>query len=88
MATKDYVYLALIAFAAVVFYLHGYFAGRAAKRNRTRHQAAKASAPMHLPEPVVFTISVDDLNDSRHQPANRLREHEVRSTVQCVFGHN
>lgn len=87
MATKDYVYLALIALAAVVFYLHGYFAGRAVKHRRTPG-SAKGHSPMHLPEPVVFTISVDDLNDSRHQPANRLREHEARPTVQCVFGHN
>ena len=87
MSTKDYVYLALIALSALVFYLHGYYAG-ASRRRHARRFDDESSTPVQLPEPVVFTITVEDLTDSRPHPTNRIHEREPRQTVQCVFGHN
>jgi len=87
MATKDYVYLALIACAAIVFYAHGFYAGLSRRKNSKR-EAKTHSSPVLLPEASIFTITVDDMVDNCPATHNRLHEPEVRPSIQCVFGHN
>jgi hypothetical protein len=86
MTTKDYVYMALIAFSALVFYMHGFYAGRSLRP--ALKSTSRPSGPFPLPIPAVFTVTVDDMVDSAPSAHNRLHEPEVRPSIQCVFGHN
>ena len=82
MATKDYVYLALIALSALVFYLHGYYAGTTQRRRRLGKKNGGSQTSSHVPspapyvEPVIYVaqVELDEVeSDVAHRAARLYR---------------
>ncbi|HXG46018.1 MAG TPA: hypothetical protein VNO52_00205 [Methylomirabilota bacterium] len=89
MTTKDYIYLGLLAFAAVVFYLNGYHAGL--NRSRRLFERVFNDCPempdegSGLPQP--------EGSESRLtliEPEPRRRHHKIvaAASIRAVFGKN
>jgi hypothetical protein len=87
MTAKDYIYLGLLAFSAIIFYLNGYYSGV----NRTRRlfervfidQPAAATEERELPLPEIHARpSVDELQ------GHRGRKITASATIRTMFGKN
>jgi len=86
MAAKDYVYLALIAFSAIVFYLHGWLAG-----TRTRPVREESPVePVTAPELSLFVTTVDAITTERGRVpgSTHSRTRLTETPVHCFFGNN
>lgn len=90
MTTKDYIYLGLLAFAAVVFYLNGYYAGL--NRSRRLFERVFNDCP-EMPDEGSGLPQPEASESSRltfSEPATRHRHHKITAapSIRAVFGKN
>jgi hypothetical protein len=86
MSTKDYIYLGLLTFSAIVFYLHGWYSG-ALERMRRKSERPQ---PSPLPEVSVFVTTVDTITTENGRVPGTVRSRTCLSEapVHCFFGNN
>jgi len=83
MATKDFIYLALIALAGVIFYLRGYHAGFTRGKKMFGWFFNNAEALAALPPPEPPPVPMADLVVLRG-----TRSFFKTSNIRAVFGNN
>jgi hypothetical protein len=83
MATKDFIYLALIALAGVIFYLRGYHAGFTRGKKMFGRFFNNAEALAALPPPEPPPVPMADLVVLRG-----TRSFFKTSNIRAVFGNN
>ena len=83
MDTKDLVYMGLIAFAATIFYWHGYFAALDKPARKAKTQARGSST---YPSMTITKTSTAPQQARQTQPAHVTQTAEP--AVQCFFGNN
>jgi len=89
MTTKDYVYLALIAFSAIVFYLHGYYAAldkHAARKPRARRP--RSASPLSQPTVSVTAVDAGTFQAEQNLRLSRARTGAPTTKIHCFFGNN
>jgi len=82
MATKDYVYLALITLAALVFYLHGYAVGAADRRRKAKASGNRLEAQLSVSQ-----VDLQAAPEPRHVRP-RSEPLKIIDAVHCFFGNN
>ena len=82
MLPKDYIYLALIAFAALVFYLQGYAVGAADRRRKSRTARRRLAPKLHVTQVDLQTAPEPRTVRPRSEPLMLI------NSVHCFFGHN
>ena len=84
MLAKDYVYLALIAFSAIVFYLNGFQAGAQRSRKKSADNYPNSDSSDESP----FSVSEASFKNETPGLLSDSRKPLIKVAGQTVFGNN